>query len=101
MAFLDKLKSLFTGAARAGGASSSEMIGCEEALSVVHDFLDGELRGVSHEQVKAHFEVCQRCYPHLHLEEVFREAIRRAGANQRAPAGLKLKLMELLAEADA
>jgi mycothiol system anti-sigma-R factor len=63
--------------------------------------LDGELQGVSQEQVKAHFDACQRCYPHLHLEEVFREAIRRAGTEQRAPARLKVKLMELLAEADA
>ena len=101
MSFLDKLKSLFTVAARDGGASSSAMIPCEEALSVVHDFLDGELPGVSHEQVKAHFDACQRCYPHLHLEEVFREALRRAAAEQRAPVGLKPKLMELLAEADA
>jgi len=56
---------------------------------------------VSHEQVKAQFDACQRCYPHLHLEEAFRDAIRRAGTGQRAPVGLKLKLMELLAEADA
>ena len=101
MSFLDKLRSFFTGDPREGGATPSEMIPCEEALSVVHDFLDGELRDVSHEQVKAHFDACQRCYPHLHLEEAFREAIRRAGTEQRAPAGLKVKLMALLAEADA
>ena len=101
MSFLDKLKSLFTGAAHDVGASPSAMIPCEEALSVVDDFLEGELPGVSHEQVKAHFDACQRCYPHLHPEEAFRGAIRRAGTGQRAPVGLKLKLMELLAEADA
>ncbi len=101
MSLLDKLKSLFTGTVHEVGASPSAMIPCEEALSVVHDFLDGELQDVSHEQVKAHFDACQRCYPHLHLEEVFREALRRAGSEQRAPAGLKVKLMELLAEADA
>ena len=77
------------------------VISCEEALNAVHDFLDGELPDVSHRQIKAHFDVCQRCYPHLRLEEVFREAIRRAGTEQQAPAGLKVKLMELLAEADA
>jgi anti-sigma factor (TIGR02949 family) len=101
MSFLDKLRSLFTGIARDGGASPSAMTPCEEALSVVHDFLDGELVGVSHEQVKAHFDACQRCYPHLRLEEHYRQAVRRAGSEQQAPAGLKVKLMELLAEADA
>ena len=77
------------------------MIICEEALGVVHDFLDGEFDGVSEEQVKAHFGVCKRCYPHLHVEEAFREALCRAAAEERAPTTLKARLMELLAEADA
>jgi len=80
--------------------SALPIISCEDALSVVHDFLDGELPGVSRKQMKAHSDACQRCYPHLHLEQVFREAIHRAGTEQHAPAGLKVKLMELLAEAD-
>jgi len=101
MSFLDKLRSLFAGTPEAGGDSAVPAIPCEEALSVVHDFLDGELEGVSHEQVKAHFDACQRCYPHLRLEEHYRRAIRRAGSRQQAPPGLKVKLMELLAEADA
>ena len=101
MSFFDKLRSLFAGTPRDDGGSAAAMIPCEEALSVVHDFLDGELEGVSHEQVKAHFDACQRCYPHLRLEEQYRQAVRRAGSEQQAPAGLKVKLMELLAEADA
>ncbi len=28
-----------------------------------HDFLDGELEDVPQEEVRAHFEECQRCYP--------------------------------------
>ncbi len=51
--------------------------------------------------MKAHFEVCKRCYPHLHVEEAFREALCRAAAEERAPTALKARLMELLAEADA
>ena len=101
MSFLDNLRSLFVGTPNEHGGSAAPAIPCEEALSVVHDFLDGELVGVSHEQVKAHFDACQRCYPHLRLEEHYRQAVRRAGSEQQAPAGLKVKLMELLAEADA
>ncbi len=101
MSFLDKLKSLFAGTRQDDGGSALPEIPCEEALSFVHDFLDGELSGVSQNQVKAHLDACQRCYPHLHLEEVFREAIRRAGTEQQDPAELKVKLMELLAEAGA
>jgi anti-sigma factor (TIGR02949 family) len=101
MSFLDKLRSLFVGTPGDDGGSAAAMIPCEEALSVVHDFLDGELEGVSHGQVKAHFDACQRCYPHLRLEEQYRQAVRRAGSEQKASARLKVKPMELLAEADA
>lgn len=101
MSFFDKLRSLFGDASKDNGSSAAPMIACEEALSLVHDFLDGELDGVSHDQVKAHFDACQRCYPHLRLEEHYRQAIRRAGSEQQAPEGLKVKLMKLLAEADA
>ena len=101
MSFLDRLKSLFVGTGQDGGGSGAPAITCEEALAVIHDFLDGELVDVSQKQVKAHFDVCQRCYPHLHLEEAFREAIRRAAAQEQAPAGLEAKVIELLAEADA
>ena len=47
------------------------MISCEDALHRIHEFIDGELEDVSSEQVKAHFDVCGRCYPHLQLEESF------------------------------
>jgi anti-sigma factor (TIGR02949 family) len=101
MSFFDKLRSLFGDTSPDNGSSAAPMIACEEALSIVHDFLDGELEGVSHDQVKAHFDACQRCYPHLRLEEHYRQAIRRAGSEEKAPDGLKVKLMKLLAEADA
>jgi mycothiol system anti-sigma-R factor len=101
MSFLDKIRSLFVATPAGGGGSAVPAISCEKALSVVHDFLDGELEGVSHAQVKAHFDVCKRCYPHFRPEGRYRQVIRRSGPKEQAPAGLKVKLMELLAEADA
>lgn len=74
-------------------------ISCEEALRLVHDFLDGELDGVTPAEVKAHFDVCQRCYPHLRFERAFREAMRRACAREAAPAQLRDRLEKMLAEA--
>lgn len=76
-----------------------EMIPCEEALRLVHEYLDGELEGVSRSEVKRHFEACGRCYPHLRFESAYREAVRRAGADQCAPPELKEKVLELLTEA--
>lgn len=75
------------------------MISCEDALKLIHEFIDGELEDVSSEQVKAHFDVCNRCYPHLHLEEAFRAAVQRAAAQGKASPELKSRVMEALAEA--
>jgi anti-sigma factor (TIGR02949 family) len=102
MSIVDKLKSLLGLAGSDDvGASNEEMISCEEALSLVHDFLDGELDSVPASRVKAHFDVCQRCYPHLHLERVFREAMRSAAAGESIPADLRGKVAMLIAEAEA
>jgi anti-sigma factor (TIGR02949 family) len=81
------------------GGCNPAGISCEEALRLVHEFLDGELEGVSPAEVKAHFEVCRGCYPHLRLEQAFREAMKRACARQTAPPTLREKVERLLAEA--
>lgn len=97
MSLIDRLKRFFAGNGQDGGAS--EMISCEDALGLIYEFLDGELEDVSHERVKAHFDVCGRCYPHLQLEESFRTAVRRAAQGEKASPELRSRLLELLAEA--
>jgi len=101
MSIIDKLKGLFGSASDNGGGLDPEMISCEEALSLVNEFLDGELEDVTKDRVKAHFDVCSRCYPHLRLEESFREAVRRASRGESASPELRAKLMSLLAEAQS
>jgi anti-sigma factor (TIGR02949 family) len=117
MSFFDKLKALFGGGRSEGGppdpestsgggdgmagegmAGAAGMISCEDALRLVHEFLDGELEDASATEVKQHFDMCQQCYPHLHLETAFREAVRRAFAGESAPPDLKAKVSALLAE---
>jgi anti-sigma factor (TIGR02949 family) len=77
-----------------------EMISCKEALRFLSEFLDGELEDAPKAQVEAHFEVCQRCYPHLKLESSFRAALQRACGGPCAPPELKSRLMAALAEVD-
>jgi anti-sigma factor (TIGR02949 family) len=102
MSFIDRLKRLFGGESSNGmDGQEMEMISCEDALKLIHEFIDGELEDVSSEQVKAHFDVCGRCYPHLQLEESFRVAVRRAAEGERASPELKSRLMDVLAEASA
>jgi anti-sigma factor (TIGR02949 family) len=96
MALFDRLDDSGCGGGEGGRPHS---ISCEEALRLVHDFLDGELQGVSPAEVKAHFDICRECYPHLRLEQAFREAMKRACSRQTAPPELKHRLERLLSEA--
>jgi anti-sigma factor (TIGR02949 family) len=73
-------------------------ISCEDALRQVQEYLDGEVQVVSKAQIKQHFEVCSRCYPHLNFEKAYREAMRRAAAGEAAPPALRAKVAALLAE---
>ena len=110
MSIFDRIRNLFgggngDGAVPAGpggsgpGGGQEPMISCEQALTFIQEFLDGELEGVTHEKVEAHFDVCGRCYPHLQLEESFRTAVRRAAEGQEAPRELKDRVLHLLSGA--
>lgn len=102
MPIFDRLKGLFGGGSTDESQTvDSEMTSCEEALRLVHEYLDGELDAVPQRRVKEHFDKCQKCYPHLHLESAFRDAVRRAAAGETAPPELKARLVELLAEAES
>ena len=100
MSFIDRLAALFGVTSGNGGDGDPSAITCDQALTVVHEFLDGELGDVSAEEVKAHFDMCRLCYPHLRLEECFKEAVRRASRGESAPPELRAKVLQLLAEAD-
>lgn len=81
-----------------GDGTASDMISCEDALAGIYEFLDGELDDPSSERIQAHFDVCERCYPHLASERSFKAALQRAVDNQRAPEAVKSRLMAVLAE---
>jgi anti-sigma factor (TIGR02949 family) len=66
-------------------------------VTVVQEFLDGQLQGVSAEEVREHFEICSRCYPHLKFERSFREALSRASSGECAPPELRRRVVDLLA----
>jgi anti-sigma factor (TIGR02949 family) len=98
MTFFGRLKAFFGGASSNGEDSGQGMISCHDALTLVQEFLDGELGDVSRDQVEAHFEACERCYPHLRLEQAFREAVGRAATGESAPPELRSAVMKALAK---
>lgn len=99
MSLIGKLKRML-GLGAGGHGGGALAITCEEALSLVNEFLDGEVENVGRAELEAHFEVCRMCYPHLRLERSFREAMRRAARGEGAPPELRAKVRELLARAD-
>ena len=100
MSFLERIKHLLgTRAAEREKTVSPTTISCEEALSVIYEFIDGELEDVTHDLVMTHFEVCVRCYPKLQLERSFLATVQKAAKGEKAPPELKAKLLGLLEEA--
>ena len=68
-----------------------------EAMAKVQEYLDGELDGVSHEEVAQHFSMCKRCYPHLKLEEQFPGSPPAVQRGPGCPDHVREQVMELLA----
>jgi anti-sigma factor (TIGR02949 family) len=100
MSLTDRIKGLFRGSSGNGHAHGMpEMISCEEALAALYEYLDGELVGASHDRVKAHFDVCGRCFPTLRVEEAFRQAVRKAARGEDTPPDLRERLRDVLAKA--
>jgi mycothiol system anti-sigma-R factor len=105
MSLIDRLKRILGSAGSSShqvsedGACSRgcKSISCLEALERVQEYLDGELDGVSHEELAHHFSVCKACYPHLRLEERFRDLVHRSETGESCPEHLRTHVMELLA----
>jgi anti-sigma factor (TIGR02949 family) len=105
MSFFDRLKQLLgSGGERTGSLEEVEgectaalPISCHEALEKLHEYLDGELEEASAAEVAHHFEICQKCFPHLRLEERFREALHKSGARDQCPEHVRVQVLELLA----
>ena len=105
MSLIERLKRMLGGSSngrteerrpRPSARTASEMISCEEASRRVHEFLDGELDDVPADQVRKHFDVCQGCYPHLQLEQVFRDSLRERLRGETAPDELKSRITTLI-----
>jgi len=102
MSLIERLRGFFGG--RGSGENTSEDvprpcdIDCKEALERLYEYLDGELEPPSAEEVEQHFRLCQRCYPHLAMEESFREALHRARAGAEVPPELMGRVLRALEE---
>ncbi len=112
MSFFDSLKRLFGGTGRSNGSVRADssggsdsageatvaMIPCEEATARLFEYLDGELEGVSEEEVRHHLEICEACYPRAQFEKHFLEALQRSQNGGPVSGSLRERVLQALAE---
>ena len=112
MSFFNALKGLFSGTGQRGrtdgtdasdsngspGETAVAMIPCDEASARLFEYLDGELEGLSEEEVRHHLAICEACYPRVQFERHFLEALQRSQNGGRVSGSLRERVLEALAD---
>lgn len=80
---------------------SMGMVPCEDVLSRLWEFLDGELGPEEETQVKKHLDVCNRCYPQYDFQRAYFEYARRIRDRDHAPSSLRRRLFQKILEQEA
>lgn len=75
-----------------------EMLHCHEVIAQLWEYIDGGLEAERMDEIRAHLDMCQRCYPQYDFHRAFVAFLGRAG-RQPMPPELRRKVFErLLAE---
>lgn len=69
---------------------------CDECLEIMWQYLDGELDGVSSDELQRHLEQCRACFTHAEFERALKARVRRACGGEQAPPALRERLTRLL-----
>lgn len=78
-----------------------EMIPCDQVISRLWEYIDGELTEESADKVRAHLDICSRCFPQYDFQRAFKEFTRRS-AQKPMPPELRRRVFEaIIAEEDS
>ena len=69
---------------------------CESVMRQLWDYLDGELTPERMAAIRAHLDMCQRCYPQYEFERSFLDAIAGSPREHSNPERLRARLMAAL-----
>lgn len=75
---------------------SKQPITCEEAISRLFEYLDGELDSADKESIEHHLEVCRNCFGRAEFERRLRAKLTEA-AEVEAPESLRTRVRGLIA----
>jgi anti-sigma factor (TIGR02949 family) len=66
--------------------SDSSIITCEEALSLLAEYLDGELAQGDRSTLERHLAICRGCFSRTEFERLLRERLASLGSEPPTPA---------------
>lgn len=73
------------------------MLDCESVMRQLWDYLDGELTPDRMAAIRAHLELCQRCYPQYEFERSFLASVAASAREHSDLDRLRAQLTEALA----
>ncbi|MGH6915207.1 MAG: anti-sigma factor family protein [Geminicoccales bacterium] len=70
-------------------------IRCEEVISHLLEYLDGEIDAEKRRQIERHLEECRGCFSRAEFEKELRKKVRQLGT-QKPPRSLQRRLKALI-----
>jgi mycothiol system anti-sigma-R factor len=80
--------------------TKAAMIPCDQVIAKLWEYLDGELAGVDSEHVRAHLDVCSRCFPQYEFQGAYKVFVRRS-AQQEIPPALRRRIFAAILEEES
>ena len=71
---------------------------CPEVLSLVYDYLDGEIDDERRAEVRAHLEECPPCLQQYSLEQMVKALVHRSCCQDTAPTELRVRVIARIQE---
>lgn len=76
--------------------SGQTMLDCEAVMRQLWDYLDGELTADRMAAIRAHLELCKRCYPQYEFERSFLDAVAARQRQHSDQEGLRSRVQAAL-----
>jgi anti-sigma factor (TIGR02949 family) len=78
--------------------NEAEMIPCDHVIAKLWEYIDGELTEEHAARIRAHLDMCARCFPQYNFQRAYKEFLRRT-AERPIPPGVRRRVFEaILAE---
>jgi anti-sigma factor (TIGR02949 family) len=80
--------------------NGESVLHCDEVIGQLWAYIDEELTTDRAAQIRAHLEMCERCYPQYNFHRTFVTFMTTVG-NKSLPRGVRRRVFQRLLEEDA